>query len=178
MSDQLDMTPELTLTPDAATAAAQAPAPELTLEPQAQEAYGQLSSLYGGVLQNGSRARPKAVFFDQAMSYSRITGIYFFMTFEPNINTDTPHYSIPYTICHEMAHACGFMREDEANYIAYQVSSQSQDPVGRKIDFLVQEMNREANTIGSKSVNSKIAYLVVDIKALIEKIREQVQNVE
>ena len=54
----------------------------------------------------------------------------------------------------------------------------SQEPVGRKIDFLVQEMNREANTIGSKSVNSKIAYLVVDIKALIEKIREQVQNVE
>ena len=54
----------------------------------------------------------------------------------------------------------------------------SEGPVGRKIDFLVQEMNREANTIGSKSVNAKIAYLVVDIKALIEKIREQVQNVE
>ncbi len=54
----------------------------------------------------------------------------------------------------------------------------SDGPVGRKIDFLVQEMNREANTIGSKSLNSKIAYLVVDIKALIEKIREQVQNVE
>ena len=54
----------------------------------------------------------------------------------------------------------------------------AQGPVGRKIDFLVQEMNREANTIGSKSVNSQIAYLVVDIKALIEKIREQVQNVE
>ena len=54
----------------------------------------------------------------------------------------------------------------------------SEGPVGRKIDFLVQEMNRESNTIGSKSVNSKIAYLVVDIKALIEKIREQVQNVE
>mgnify|MGYP006066798073 CR=1 FL=1 len=50
--------------------------------------------------------------------------------------------------------------------------------VGRKLDFIAQEMNREANTIGSKSVNSKIAYLVVDIKALIEKIREQVQNVE
>ena len=50
--------------------------------------------------------------------------------------------------------------------------------MGRKIDFLVQEMNREANTIGSKSVNSKIAYLVVDIKSEIEKIREQVQNVE
>lgn len=54
----------------------------------------------------------------------------------------------------------------------------SNEPVGRKIDFLVQEMNREANTIGSKSVSSSIAYLVVDIKSEIEKIREQVQNVE
>lgn len=56
--------------------------------------------------------------------------------------------------------------------------AEASEPVGRKIDFLVQEMNREANTIGSKSVNSKIAYLVVDMKAEIEKIREQVQNVE
>lgn len=56
--------------------------------------------------------------------------------------------------------------------------AQSGEPVGRKIDFLVQEMNRETNTIGSKSVNSKIAYLVVDMKAEIEKIREQVQNIE
>ncbi len=54
----------------------------------------------------------------------------------------------------------------------------SPEPVGRKIDFLVQEMNRESNTIGSKSVNSKIAYLVVDLKSEIEKIREQVQNIE
>lgn len=54
----------------------------------------------------------------------------------------------------------------------------SDEPVGRKIDFLVQEMNREANTIGSKSVNSEIAYLIVDIKAEIEKIREQIQNIE
>lgn len=55
---------------------------------------------------------------------------------------------------------------------------ETEGPVGRKIDFLVQEMNREANTIGSKSVNSQIAYLVVDIKSEIEKIREQVQNIE
>lgn len=54
----------------------------------------------------------------------------------------------------------------------------SDAPVGRKLDFLVQEMNREANTIGSKCQNSEIAHVVVDIKAEIEKIREQVQNVE
>ena len=55
---------------------------------------------------------------------------------------------------------------------------ESAEPVGRKLDFLVQEMNREANTIGSKAVDSQIAYLVVDIKAEIEKIREQIQNIE
>lgn len=55
---------------------------------------------------------------------------------------------------------------------------ESNEPVGRKIDFLVQEMNREANTIGSKSQNTAIAYLVVDIKSEIEKIREQIQNIE
>ncbi len=51
-------------------------------------------------------------------------------------------------------------------------------PVGRKLDFIVQEMNREANTIGSKSQNLKIAHTVVDIKSEIEKIREQIQNIE
>ena len=51
-------------------------------------------------------------------------------------------------------------------------------PVGRKLDFLVQEMNREANTIGSKCQNAAIAHVVVDIKAEIEKIREQIQNIE
>ncbi len=51
-------------------------------------------------------------------------------------------------------------------------------PTGRKIDFLVQEFNREANTIGSKCQNSDIAHTVVDLKSEIEKIREQIQNIE
>lgn len=51
-------------------------------------------------------------------------------------------------------------------------------PTGRKIDFLIQEFNREANTIGSKCQNSQIAHIVVDLKAEIEKIREQIQNIE
>ncbi len=51
-------------------------------------------------------------------------------------------------------------------------------PVGRKLDFLVQEMNREANTIGSKAQDVEIARRVIDIKAEIEKIREQIQNIE
>lgn len=54
----------------------------------------------------------------------------------------------------------------------------SNEPVGRKLDFLIQEINRETNTIGSKCQNSTIAKLVVDIKCEIEKIREQIQNIE
>jgi uncharacterized protein (TIGR00255 family) len=52
------------------------------------------------------------------------------------------------------------------------------EPVGRKLDFLLQEMGRETNTIASKAMNSQIAHHVVDIKAELEKIREQVQNIE
>ena len=51
-------------------------------------------------------------------------------------------------------------------------------PTGRKIDFLIQEFNREANTIGSKCQSSNIAHVVVDLKSEIEKIREQIQNIE
>lgn len=55
---------------------------------------------------------------------------------------------------------------------------ESYEPVGRKLDFIVQEMNREANTIGSKAQDIEIAHTVVDIKSEIEKIREQIQNIE
>ncbi len=51
-------------------------------------------------------------------------------------------------------------------------------PTGRKIDFLIQEFNREANTIGSKCQSSHVAHVVVDLKSELEKIREQIQNIE
>ena len=54
----------------------------------------------------------------------------------------------------------------------------STDPVGRKLDFLIQEMNREVNTTGSKAQDLTITQLVVDMKSEIEKIREQIQNIE
>lgn len=54
----------------------------------------------------------------------------------------------------------------------------STQPVGRKLDFLIQEMNREVNTIGSKGNNVHIAGLVVELKSELEKIREQIQNIE
>jgi len=54
----------------------------------------------------------------------------------------------------------------------------SKEPVGRRMDFLIQEMNRETNTIGSKCNDFEVSKMVVEIKAEIEKIREQIQNIE
>jgi uncharacterized protein (TIGR00255 family) len=54
----------------------------------------------------------------------------------------------------------------------------SNGPVGRKMEFLLQEMNREVNTIGSKALDTEISHQVVEAKAELEKIREQVQNIE
>lgn len=55
---------------------------------------------------------------------------------------------------------------------------EASEPIGRKVDFLVQEFNREANTIGSKGNDVEMARIVVDLKSEIEKIREQIQNIE
>ena len=66
----------------------------------------------------------------------------------------------------------------ESHFGAFLDYTKSTEPVGRKIDFLIQEMNRETNTIGSKGSDTEIARLVVEMKSEIEKIREQIQNIE
>ena len=65
-----------------------------------------------------------------------------------------------------------------SHFDAFSAILESGEPVGRKLDFLVQELNREINTIGSKSANTDITRFVVDVKCELEKIREQIQNIE
>ena len=65
-----------------------------------------------------------------------------------------------------------------SHFGAFTEISNEKVPSGKKLDFLMQELNRETNTIGSKANNSQIAHLVVEMKNELEKIREQVQNVE
>lgn len=77
-------------------------------------------------------SQPKPVtFFSWLMSYGDITGMYFAFTVESSINTLPPFYTIPATMGHELAHQCGYMREDEANFIAYLACKQSGDPLIR-----------------------------------------------
>ncbi|MBQ9745038.1 MAG: YicC family protein [Clostridia bacterium] len=66
----------------------------------------------------------------------------------------------------------------DSHFGAFEEIASSDEPAGRKLDFLVQEMNRETNTIGSKASNSDTAHLVVSVKNELEKIREQIQNIE
>jgi uncharacterized protein (TIGR00255 family) len=65
-----------------------------------------------------------------------------------------------------------------SHFSAFDDICRSGEPAGRKLDFLMQEMNRETNTIGSKANNARIAHLVVNMKCELEKIREQIQNIE
>lgn len=65
-----------------------------------------------------------------------------------------------------------------SHFKAFDEIFESDQPIGRKLDFLLQEMNRETNTIGSKCIDADIARIVVDMKSELEKIREQIQNLE
>lgn len=71
---------------------------------------------------------PKSVMLSEKMSYLKITGVYFPFTFEANVNTDVPDFSIPFTMCHELAHVRGFMHEEDANFIAYLACVRSDKP--------------------------------------------------
>ena len=66
----------------------------------------------------------------------------------------------------------------KSHFSAFYGYTEKDEPVGRSLDFLIQEMNRETNTIGSKCANSSIAHLVVEIKTELEKVREQIQHIE
>lgn len=89
----------------------------------AKEAFNSLSKKYPVLGGNYGAAKP--VFFSEAMSNTEITGIFIPFTMEANVNVDIPPYSIPATMLHEMAHQRGFMREDEANFIAYLAGMES-----------------------------------------------------
>lgn len=78
----------------------------------------------------------KPVLLSVAMSYTHFTGFYTFFTGEANLNVDFPDYSLPYTAAHEFAHQRGIARENEANFIAFLVCLESDDPYIRYCGYL------------------------------------------
>ena len=80
---------------------------------------------------------PKPVLASKLMSYANIGGMFFPFTMESNINVDNPFFVVPWTMAHELAHQCGFMREDEANFIAYLACKESDDALMRYSGYLL-----------------------------------------
>ncbi len=103
------------------------PYSEQRLGKEAKKAYQELAKEYP--VFGGLYPLPKTVFFSRLMSWTEITGVFTPWTMEANVNIDISPYSIGSTMCHELAHLRGFMREDEANYISYRacMSSDSLD---------------------------------------------------
>ena len=91
---------------------------------EAQASFNKISNTYSEI--GTVSARNKPMVFSKVMSSTMTLGVYFPYTFESNINVDVPAYTIPATMCHELAHVKGFMREDEANFLGFLACMQSQ----------------------------------------------------
>lgn len=98
------------------------------------DAYETVSQKYG-FIQN-FRSEIKYVMLSEPMSYTHITGVYSFYTGEANLNINFPDYSLPYTAAHELAHQRGIAREDEANFVAFLVCMESEDPYIRYSGYI------------------------------------------
>ncbi|WRS26253.1 DUF3810 domain-containing protein [Oscillospiraceae bacterium MB08-C2-2] len=115
--------PQCASYPDGTAALAQGTWETASLMPGAYEGVAQSYPILGGWA-----PRVKPVRWSQGMSYLNITGVFTPFTFEANVNTHVPSYTLPATMAHELAHYKGFMREEEANFIGYLACVQSGRP--------------------------------------------------
>ena len=97
-------------------------------------AYAELGEKYDFIHHYSVATKP--VFLSDAMAYTHIVGVYTFFTGEANVCTALPDYSTVYTAAHEMAHARGIAREDEANFIAFLACTASDDPYIRYAGYM------------------------------------------
>ena len=98
------------------------------------DAYDSISDKYSFIQRLDSRLKP--VVLSEPWSYTHITGVYTYFTGEANINVNFPDYTIPFTAAHELAHQRGIAREDEANFMAFLVCIESDDPYIRYSGYL------------------------------------------
>ena len=95
------------------------------------QAAGEQFSCLGGFY-----PKPKEVLVSQILSVQQLCGVYSPFTVEANYNGDMPDYNVPHTLCHELSHLKGFMREDEANFIGYLACISSENEAFRYSGYL------------------------------------------
>ena len=110
--------------------ASYAPITDREMAKLSRDSYGLLieeNPQWTEIFSLSARTTPKPVVLSEAMSYAQLLGFFFPFTMEANVNVHTVDIEIPSTMCHELAHISGFMREDEANFIAYLACNSSDD---------------------------------------------------
>ena len=152
-----------------------------TLSEKLNSAYAKFSNENDFVSKLNSSLKP--VMLSEAMSYTHITGVYTYFTGEANINVSFPDYTIPFTAAHELAHQRGIAREDEANFVAFLVCKQSDDPYIRycaymnMLDYILNALysaDPELYADILKILNDNVVYEMIAYSDFFEKYSDSV----
>lgn len=142
------------------------------LRKTADEAYKSLAEEYP--ILGGYYGAPKPVLMSKLMSATETTGIFMPFTMEANVNIDIPDFTLPHTMLHEMAHLRGFMREDEANYLAYKAGLAS-DSIEFKYSSIMHALIHAGNALYSKSPDLYFEIRELYTEGMINDIRNHSQ---
>lgn len=144
-------------------------------------AYDKIYDKYTFISPLYSRVKP--VILSEPMTYTHIAGVYSFFTGEANVNTNFPDYTIPFTVAHELAHQRGIAREDEANFVAFLVCKESDDPYIRYSGYLnlfeyvssaLYSADQELYAKVSSTLNTDVRYELMAYSKFFDKYRDSV----
>ncbi len=145
------------------------------------DSYSKLSDEYEFLPRLTSFVKP--VMLSKPMTYTHISGVYTFFTGEANVNTNAPEYSIPYTIAHELAHQRGIAREDEANFIAFLVCINADDPYLQYCGYMnlceyvlnaLYSADQKLWEETYRKLNNRAIYEMIEYNKFYEKYRDNV----
>lgn len=140
------------------------------LQKTASKAYKKLAEDYP--ILGGFYGAPKPVLLSKLMSTTEITGIFIPFTMEANVNIDVPDFTIPHTMLHEMAHLRGFMREDEANFLAYLAGMKS-DSIEFKYSSTMQALIYAGNALYKENSDKYFEIRELFTEGMLSDIRAQ-----
>lgn len=134
-----------------------------------QQAYVKAAKKYDFLPTFKSTVKP--IILSEPMTYTHISGVYTYFTGESNVNTNFPDYTLPYTAAHELAHQRGIAREDEANFVAFLVCIESDDPYVKYsgymsvYEYVLNALYRADKTLYKKAFNSCNGFLYKEMVA-------------
>jgi hypothetical protein len=154
-----------------------------TMNSHLDKAVKKAADKYGFISKLG--ADLKYVMLSEPMSYTHITGVYTFFTGEANININFPDYTIPFTAAHELSHQRGIARENEANFCAFLICMESDDPYIRYSAYVsmyeyfaspIYSADKELYSTLYSSIDPKIRYEMIAFNEFFDKYEKSVAS--